>query len=72
MKKEHAENPQRTGLIIFLALALLTALEFAVAYLGFQGWSVFIIIAAIKAWLVIQYYMHFPRLFAEETVSHDN
>lgn len=67
-KKQH----QRRGFVVFMALGFLTAAEFAIATLDMQWWSVFIIIAIIKAWLVIQYYMHFPRLFAEERVSHDN
>lgn len=67
------DNPQkRLGMYVFIVLALLTAAEFAIAALKLEWWSVFIIIAVIKAWLVVQYYMHFPRLFAEETLGHDN
>lgn len=65
-------NPHKMGTYVFIALALLTAVEFAVAALALTWWSVFIIIAIIKAWLVIQYYMHFSRLFTEETVGHDS
>lgn len=70
--EQRQHSPQRTGVLVFIALAVLTVLEFVIAFMELQWWSVFIIIAVIKAWLVIQYYMHFSRLFAEETVRHDN
>jgi hypothetical protein len=63
---------KNTGMLVFLGLAALTALEFAAAALEVQWWSVYIIIGLVKAWLVIVYYMHFPRLFAEEQVEHDS
>lgn len=73
MNQEQTQHsPQRTGLWVFIALAVLTGLEFVIAFMELQWWSVFIIIAIIKAWLVIQYYMHFSRLFAGEAVRHDN
>lgn len=71
-EEQTQHSPQRTGILVFIALAVLTALEFVIAVMEWQWWSVFIMIAVIKAWLVIQYYMHFLRLFAEETVRHDN
>lgn len=69
-RRQHSS--QRTGIWVFIALAALTILEFVIAYMELAWWSVFIIIAIIKAWLVIQYYMHFSRLFAGEAVRHDN
>lgn len=70
--KENQGLWTNTGLMVFLGLAGLTALEFAAAVLDLQWWSVFIIIGVIKAWLVIVYYMHFPRLFAEEKVEDES
>lgn len=59
------------GNLVFLGLAVLTGLEFMIAALDLQWWSAFLGIGAVKAWLVIRYFMHFPRLFAEEKADHD-
>lgn len=66
------KHPRRTGSYVFLALVGLTALEFGLAFLELEWWSTFILIGVIKAWLVIRFYMHFPRLFAEEAIQNDS
>ena len=66
----------RLGVNILIILAVLTAVEFGVALLPqlqlgvTQVWPVLIVIALIKAILVIHNYMHFPRLFAPEEGGH--
>ncbi len=66
----------RQGVNILIILAVLTAVEFGVAILPqlqlgiTQVWPVLILIALIKAILVIHNYMHFPRLFAPEEGGH--
>lgn len=55
----------RLGVNILVILAVLTVVEFVVA-LAAQIWEVLIVIALIKAALVLQNYMHLPRLFSEE------
>lgn len=54
------------GLLVFGALAVLTAVEFTIA-LTINLWQVLTIIALIKAGLVLYYYMHITRLFSGDT-----
>jgi len=54
------------GVTVFVILAVLTLGEYWVATVNFQWWYLLVGIAIIKAWLVIQHYMHLPRLFSEE------
>jgi cytochrome c oxidase subunit 3 len=55
----------RQGILIFVYLAVLTALEFFVAVaLGFA--QIMILIALVKAGLVMYYYMHIYKLNSEE------
>ena len=53
------------GLIIFIFLAVLTALEFFIAIV-IEAVVLLIFIALIKAGLVIYYYMHLNRLNRED------
>ena len=52
------------GVFIFVYLAVLTALEFFVA-LSFDSVPVLVVIALVKAGLVVYYYMHVYQLNAE-------
>ncbi len=61
------EHPSKSsvlqlGLLVLGALAVLTAVEFAIA-LTINIWQVLAIIPIIKAGLVFYYYMHIYRLF---------
>jgi heme/copper-type cytochrome/quinol oxidase subunit 4 len=55
----------RTGVIVFLILAVLTAGEFYLASIS-SAVAGLLIIALIKAALIIRYFMHVNRLWAEE------
>ena len=55
----------KSGLTIFILLAVLTVVEFALATTLPWAWILFLI-ALLKAWFVIQHYMHLPRLFKPE------
>ena len=55
----------RTGFIVFILLVLLTAAEFWVATQGGSTVPLFLI-ALVKAALIIRYFMHVNRLWAEE------
>jgi hypothetical protein len=49
-----------------VGLAVLTALEFAIAA-ALEGSTVFLfVVALVKAGLIIQYYMHLNRAWSEE------
>jgi cytochrome c oxidase subunit 3 len=49
------------GVMVFVVLGLLTALEFAIALL-MNFWPLLALTSFLKAGLVFVYYMHFPRL----------
>ena len=52
----------RLGLLVFLLLAVLTAIEFGLA-LALDSWLLLALVALIKAGLVGYYYMHVYKLF---------
>lgn len=59
----------RLGVNILIALALLTGAEFVVSMLGVTWLWVFVLIALVKAVLVLRDYMHIRHLFKEEELS---
>ena len=54
-----------TGFIVFIVLAILTGVEFYVASIS-GAVAGLMIIALIKAALIIWFFMHVSRLWAEE------
>ena len=67
--KEKRTAAYRQGIIVFLALALLTAVEFAVGSMLEDAAVILIVIGLIKAGLIIQFFMHIYRLWREEDHS---
>lgn len=65
MTAQHKSSTQRLGLIVFVALATLTAIEYALAHLLEPDNALvpLVLIALAKAYLVVYYYMHIYRLF---------
>ena len=59
------------GIYIFVYLALLTGLEFFVA-VTFKLVALLILVAFVKAALVVYYYMHIYKLNAEHEGGHDS
>ena len=55
----------RLGLLVFIGLALLTAVEFAFALLV-NFWQLLLLVSLFKAGLVMVYYMHVGKLFEAE------
>jgi hypothetical protein len=66
MDENKKKEAYRVGVFVFVILAVLTIGEFAISTIASVWWQPLILIAGIKAWLIIRDYMHFPRLFAEE------
>jgi hypothetical protein len=63
---ENTKAAYKLGATVLLVLAVLTVIEFAIATINVPwGWILFLI-AILKAWFVIQHYMHLPRLFSGE------
>jgi cytochrome c oxidase subunit III len=65
MEQHTKSSVMQLGLLVFGALAILTAVEFAIA-LTINIWQLLIIIPMIKAGLVLYYYMHISRLFEND------
>ena len=66
-EKKKAEN--RRNIIVFVVLAILTAVEFWLA-LNLDNPTVpLLIVALVKAALIVQYFMHIYRLRREEDHS---
>ncbi len=64
--KELKNKAFRRGWIIFLVLLLLTAVEFAVG-IALNSIALLLVIALIKAALIVYYFMHVYRLWREES-----
>jgi cytochrome c oxidase subunit 3 len=59
------------GIVVFVFLAFLTLVEFAIAVTS-QSLLLLAVIALIKIGLVVYYYMHIYKLFEEEHEEHDH
>ncbi|MDK1045606.1 MAG: cytochrome C oxidase subunit IV family protein [Anaerolineales bacterium] len=55
----------RTGIVVFLIVAALTAVEFYLASIS-GAIAVLFFIALIKAALIVRYFMHVNRLWTDE------
>jgi hypothetical protein len=71
MEENGKNKAYQMGLYIFILLAVLTVGEFMLGAVGVRWWSILFFIAALKAWFVIQNYMHLPRLFATQEADAD-
>jgi len=61
----HKSARYKAGIIVLTILAVFTALEFTISQLG--NWiAVLLVIALLKAILVIRDYMHIGKLFSGE------
>ncbi len=56
----------RRGFIVLIVLAVLTALEYYVALLPNTATPALFIIALVKAWAILQYFMHVYTLWSKE------
>ena len=64
---EAKKSAQRTGLYVFLALLVLTIAESIVGGLETPVTVLLLIIALVKAALIIYFFMHVYRLWREES-----
>lgn len=64
---EAKTSAQRTGLYVFLALLVLTIVESIVGGLETPITVLLLIIALVKAALIVYYFMHVYRLWREES-----
>jgi cytochrome c oxidase subunit 3 len=71
MHKQNHSSLLTQGVFIFVYLAVLTALEFFVA-ITFISIPILVAVAAIKAGLVLWYYMHVSKLNEDEEHDHES
>jgi hypothetical protein len=60
----------RIGLGVLILLAVFTIGEYWIGSVAIGWWAPLVVIALMKAFLVIRDYMHLPRLFAVEEENH--
>jgi hypothetical protein len=66
MDDKNKKSAYEKGLIILIWLAVLTIGELWFALMEIPWWSILVVIALIKATLVVRDYMHIGRLFSGE------
>lgn len=66
MEEKNADVAYQVGMLVLVILAVLTLGEYFISTIAVAWWQPLVIIAIIKAWLIIRDYMHIGRLFAEE------
>ncbi len=64
---EAKASAQRTGLYVFLALMVLTITESIIGSLAMPITVLLLIIALVKAALIVYFFMHVYRLWREES-----
>jgi cytochrome c oxidase subunit IV len=70
MDEKKKKEALQIGVSVFILLVLLTAGEFLIG-LYVVGWgSILIMIAILKAALIVRDYMHLPRLFSGDEEGH--
>ena len=68
MRQAKQGGKLRRGLIVIAALAILTAIEYGIALTlpTAPRFAALGLIALVKAWLIIEYFMHFSNLWKSE------
>lgn len=70
MDSENKRNVYRTGINVFIALAVLTILEYFVSVSSFNSTVLLFIIAFVKAAAIVNWFMHVYRLWRPGEEGH--
>lgn len=70
MNSENKANVYRTGINVFIALAVLTIVEYFVSLSSFNSTVLLFIIAFIKAAAIVNWFMHVYRLWRPDEEGH--
>jgi heme/copper-type cytochrome/quinol oxidase subunit 4 len=62
-------SEKNRGVVVFIALAILTAIEYVLAITGMPV-IILVVLALLKAALVLNYFMHIGRLFSSGEGGH--
>ena len=60
------DGPLRVGWLVFLALAVLTVVEFIVAVTVTANLPILVVFALVKAGLIMYYFMHLLKIWRGE------
>ena len=66
MDEKKKKTAYEKGIIILVWLAVLSIGELWFALMGIPWWSILVVIALVKATLVVRDYMHIGRIFSGE------
>lgn len=55
----------RRGVIVLIVLAVLTLIEYVIGVYLPLAWLL-LLIALVKTWIVVQYFMHVSRVFSSD------
>ena len=66
MDEKKKKAAYEKGIIILVWLAVLSIGELWFALMGIPWWNILVVIALVKATLVVRDYMHIGRLFSGE------
>ena len=66
MDEKKKKAAYEKGIIILVWLAVLSIGELWFALMGIPWWSILVVIALVKATLVVRDYMHIGRMFSGE------
>ena len=70
MSGEKKDNVYSLGLNVFIALAVLTIVEYFIGISSFSSTTLLFIIAFIKAAAILNWFMHVYRLWRPEEEGH--
>ena len=64
MQVDSIRRYMRRGIVVIIALAVLTAVEYVVAVgLDSGRFGILAVIAIVKTWLIVEYFMHLSKVW---------
>jgi CHASE2 domain-containing sensor protein len=66
----NSKQALRTGIVVMIILAVLTALEYGLGLFTAGWWLPLILLALLKAYFVLRDYMHIARLWTADEEEH--
>ncbi|MDP6801278.1 MAG: cytochrome C oxidase subunit IV family protein [SAR202 cluster bacterium] len=64
MQVDSLKQYMRRGIVVIIALAVLTAVEYVVAVgIDTGRFGILAVIAIVKTWLIVEYFMHLSKVW---------
>lgn len=67
--EQKKKSALQQGIMVFLGLAVLTAVEYGISLIEFSTIALFVV-SLMKAGLIINYFMHLTSLWSQEGGKH--